>query len=79
MARCIQRQEGETTVEIRLWNDDLASLTGQQFKEIGCSEKCHEHYEIASSASGTMNILYIPLKGSWLKRAAPSSSAKVAL
>ena len=71
MARCIQRQEGETTVEIRLWNDDLASLTGQQFKEIGCSEKCHEHYEIDSSASGTMN------RGWREALAAPSSSVEV--
>ena len=36
-------------------------------------------YEIQSTASGTMNILYSPLEGSWLKTAAPSSSAKVAL
>ena len=58
----------------------LLHLLGNScFEEIGCSEKCHEHYEIASSASSAMNILYSPLKGSWLKKAAPSSSAKVAL
>ena len=42
-------------------------------------EECQEHYEIDSCANGTMNILFSPLKGSWLKRAAPSSSPRVAL
>ena len=39
------------------------------------------HYKIESSAGGTMQILYSPLEGSWLKKdlAAPSSSARVAL
>ena len=36
-------------------------------------EECQEHYEIDSSASGTMNILYSPLKGSWVKRGAPAA------
>ena len=39
------------------------SLGNSLFKELGCSEKCHEHYKIESSASGTMNNLYSPLKG----------------
>ena len=92
IARCSERQEGETSVEIKHLKNELVSLTGQQLiRRIRLFRKVTWALSFWSSARSTKRLIAVLVAlwtfytvlwrgAGWRKAlAAPSSSAKVAL